>query len=279
MKYSIFIVTPPHYTHSRCFEEVAHSLNEALIGLGQQSSITTIIDKTADKTIILGAHLLHPEDIGNIPGGIIYQLEQLPSVSDTTRTSLAITENYWTILSQAEIWDYSERNIDILSTHGIKAKLLPIGYSPGLTNILPATEDIDVLHMGSMNPRRGKILYELQSRGLKVMQLFNCYGKERDAFIAKAKVIINIHYYDAKIFEIVRCSYLMANRKFVLSEHGLDEKLETPYSAGIAFTPYVYLVRDCVKYLSRPEMMDMRKNIGFDIFSKRLQSDFLKEVL
>ncbi len=34
MSYTIWIVTPPGYIHSRCFEEVALSLQEAFEALG-----------------------------------------------------------------------------------------------------------------------------------------------------------------------------------------------------------------------------------------------------
>lgn len=267
MKFSVLIVTPPNYIHSRCFEEVAQSLNEALIALGHESCIATLPAPSADKTIILGGHLLHPADMKGIPYPIIYQLEQMPDKS---------TLAYRQVMSLAsEVWDYSLLNIQNLPG----AKHLAIGYSPCLTKIPKSNEDIDVLHIGSMNHRRDKILRELRSHGLNVVHAFNCYGNERDELISRAKIVINIHYYEAKIFEIVRCSYLMANQKAIVSETGLDGDLEDPYNDGISFADYNSLVDRCLAFLSDEKERLKLERKGFDIFSKRLQVDFLRGVL
>lgn len=44
-------------------------------------------------------------------------------------------------------------------------------------------------------------------------------GDERDQYIARAKVVLNMHrFQETKVFEIARVSYLLANRKAVVSE-------------------------------------------------------------
>ena len=58
------------------------------------------------------------------------------------------------------------------------------------------------------------------------MHPFNAYGGKRDALIARAKVVLNIHYYAAQVFEIVRVSYLLANSKAVVTEIGPDTDLD-----------------------------------------------------
>ncbi|MHC4843687.1 MAG: hypothetical protein ACYTEE_07795, partial [Planctomycetota bacterium] len=87
--------------------------------------------------------------------------------------------------------------------------------------------------------------------GLKVEALFGVYGVERDHYISRAKIVLNIHFYETKVFEIVRVSYLLANKKFVISEPGNDQELESPFRDGLVFLPYNGLVEECVKYLRK----------------------------
>ena len=90
----------------------------------------------------------------------------------------------------------------------------------------PSPEDIDVLFVGSVNERRLIVLKQLAAQGINVDARFNLYGAERDAFVARARIILNVHFYDARLFEIVRVSYLLANRKCVVSETGSDTAFE-----------------------------------------------------
>jgi hypothetical protein len=76
----------------------------------------------------------------------------------------------------------------------------------------------------------------MRGRGLRVESAFGCYGEERDALIARARIVLNVHYYESKVFEVVRVSYLLANRKCVLSESGSDIDLEAP-SPGASPSP------------------------------------------
>ena len=41
-------------------------------------------------------------------------------------------------------------------------------------------------------------------------------------WIARSKIVLNLHQYDAQVFEIVRVSYLLANRRAVVSERGAN---------------------------------------------------------
>ena len=110
---------------------------------------------------------------------------------------------------------------------------VPIGYVPALTRIVAVPEDIDVLFYGAMTDRRRAILDKLRAKGFRVESLFGVYGAGRDAWIARSKIVINIHYSEqAKIFEIVRISYLLANRRAVVSERGTDPTEERDLRAG-----------------------------------------------
>lgn len=278
MQYTIWIVSP--YSHSACFSEAAQSLQSAFIELGHGCEIITTPPITRENVIILGAHLLHPADMLYLKSPIVWQLEQMPDESDEERARAPWTATYLQILRRAEVWDYSRVNIATLKRVGIEAKLLEVGYAKCLTRIENTKENqIDCLFIGSMNDRRHKILQGLMDSGVKVMHAFDCYGVKRDMLVARAKIILNVHFFAAKIFEIVRCSYMLANRKAIVSEIGYDKELEEPFYEGISFVGYSDLVGRCVDLLASYAAREKLEARGFEIMSKRKQVDFLKAVL
>ncbi|MBP2631233.1 MAG: hypothetical protein H6Q70_1861, partial [Firmicutes bacterium] len=135
------------------------------------------------------------------------------------------------------------------------------------------------LFYGSMNARREKIVEELKQRGLTVITLFGVYGKERDAVIARAKVIINIHFYDSSIFEIVRISYLLANRKAVVAECNEDTEIADDLKTAVALAPYDKLVETCVELVNNDEERQLLEKNGFESFSLRKEVNILRDVI
>ena len=272
-QYCIWIVTPEGYTHSRCFEEVALSLGEAFAALGMDAPIVTDARQLQGTAIVLGSHLLpqqmvHPRDL------ILYNLEQI------YQNPLPMKPAYVELLKQYPVWDYSARNVAALAASGIKAALCGIGYMPGLTRIRPApVKDIDVLFIGSMNPRRGQVLDQIAAQGAAVKVAFDCYGPERDALIARAKLVLNLHFYQAKLFEIVRVSYLLANRVCVVSETGLDTELETPFSGGVGFAGYDGLAQACLRLLADEAARARIAERGFEQMRALSQLDMLERAL
>lgn len=275
--YYIHQVIPEKYLHWRAFTEVVQSVQGALHDLGYNAPVLSTGDDTQGKgrPIVFGANLLDREI--NSSDKIIFNLEQI------TPNSPWLSDAYISILKASEVWDYSDNNIAELAKLGVTAKKCGIGYHPCLERItqLPESEkDIDVLHIGSINARRQKILDELRSKGLKVEAAFNVYGKERDALVARAKIVINIHYYDSKVFEIVRCSYLMANKAYILSEFGADLEMESLfYDDGMTFTHYDVLADKCMHALKEINKRESIARKGYEIFSEMKQSDMLRKVI
>ena len=102
-----------------------------------------------------------------------------------------------------------------------------IGFVPQMQHIAPAAEQpTDVLFYGSINDRRRAILNALQRRACSVRCLYGVYGAERDRAIAEAKVVLNVHFYEDSIHEIVRTSHLLANRKAVVCECNADTEID-----------------------------------------------------
>lgn len=273
----IWIVTPQNYTHSHAFDEVALGLQGAWQELGGTLPIVTEVRHFAGRSpIIYGGNLLPEEIIPHLPkDSIIINLEQ---VSDE---STWINSRYVTILKNFPVLDYSPRNRERLASKGIEhAGLLEIGYSACLTRIASAPgKDIDVLFYGSLNQRRAEILRTLQQAGLKVAHLFNVYGSQRDAAIARSKVVINIHHYSSNVFEIVRVSYLLANRVCVLTEGDPADPDVAPFIDGLAIEPYERLIERCTQLVADDNARILLQEKALQTIAARSQAAMLKAVI
>ena len=264
MRFAVSVITPFNYPHSAAFDEVALTLQYGLQALGHDALISTRLDNRRRRHLVLGSHLL-PKFPAPVPeDALFYNLEQISPESPWFQAGLL------DVLRTRSCWDYSRSNITALEAAGIPvAALLPLGYAPPLTRIAPAQEDIDVLFYGSLNERRAVVLRELTRRGLHVKHLFGVYGAARDAWIARSRIVLNMHYFDAKVFEAVRVTHLLANRRFVVSERGSDPLEEADYATGLVFSDYAALADTCERYLRQPEERRRIAETGFQLMRQR----------
>jgi hypothetical protein len=236
MKFAIVICSIPGYVHSECFTEIAETLHYGLEKLGLDSCISDGNFIEDRQHIILGAHLLisYAKIPELPPGSILYNLEQL---EDNKELWLS---GYLSLMRRCTVWDYSHENSKYLRSLGINVEnILPISYYPGLERIKHQTEkDIDVLFIGSINPRREAMIAVMRAMGLEVTTLFGYYGYQRNVFISRAKILLNVHLYEAKILEMVRISFYLANNCCVISERSASLNVDNEWSKGVAFGSY-----------------------------------------
>lgn len=263
-RYAVTIVRPPGYVHAAAFQEVGETLLHALRDLGHDAVLG---DDTPPgrRAIVLGSNLL-PHLGRRVPDdAILYNLEQIEPGSPWLTPALL------ELFRRHEVWDYSARNAARYAELGLPApQVVPIGWVPELTRIPPApVEDIDVLFYGSINPRRQAVLEALVRAGLEVEVAFGVFGGARDALIARSKVVLNLHYYEAKVFEVVRVSYLLANGRCVVSERGADADEEAAFEAAVAFAPYDGLVEACRRLVADPAERARRAAAGLALMRRR----------
>ncbi|MBK9517856.1 MAG: methyltransferase domain-containing protein [Anaeromyxobacter sp.] len=263
-RYAVTVVQPPGYLHAAAFQEVGETLLHALAALGHDVVLGP--DAPAGRTaIVLGSNLLPGHPLRLAPDAILYNLEQIEPGSPW------LTPQLLALFRRHPVWDYSERNAARYAELGLdRPRVVPIGWVPELTRIPPAPlEDLDVLFYGSVNPRRLAVLDALRAAGLRVEAVFGVYGEARDRLIARAKVVLNVHYFEAKVFEVVRVSYLLANRRCVVSERGADPAEERELEAAVAFAPYQGLVETCRRLVQDPAERARRAALGFELMSRR----------
>jgi len=275
MQFAVTVVAPPGYPHSAAFLEVAETLHRALTALGHDSLLTTEGRLTGRRHIVLGSNLLPSYPLPLADDTILYNLEQVQLGSPWFRPELLELFRRYTL------WDYSPRNVDALAALDVKvARVVPIGYVPELTRIQHADEpDLDVLFFGALNQRRIAVIEGLRAAGLRAEAVFGAYGPERDALIARARVILNVHYYDAKVLEMVRLSYLLANRCCVLSEVSADREEDEALAEGVWFAAYDDLVARARELVADAALRERIAQRGFELMRARPAVDYLRAAL
>ncbi|MCB0996123.1 MAG: glycosyltransferase family 1 protein [Acidimicrobiales bacterium] len=267
----IWIVSPDGYSHARAFDEVAVALSAGLVELGGSAPVVrSPHDFGGRSPIVLGANLLDLASATVLPDdAVLFNLEQVDRSSDW------FTGDYLELLSRYAVLDYSARNRDALALLGIAhARVLELGHAAALSRFTPAVEpDIDVVFYGSMNARRWALLDEIEQRGLSVERLFDVYGAERDAAIARARMVVNAHYYDSSVFEIVRVSHLLANGVTVVTEGSLDDPDLAPFADGMVISPFEELADRCVELAADPDRCRRIGEAGHALFASRPQSE------
>jgi hypothetical protein len=88
-----------------------------------------------------------------------------------------------------------------------------------------------------------------------------------------------VHFYDSRLFEIVRVSYLLANRKCVVSETGADRAIEQQFEPGIVFSPYDKLAETCITLLRNHDARRDTAEAGFTRIKALPQTEYLRQAL
>ena len=178
---------------------------------------------------------------------IAFQLEQ--SVS-----SRWFNDEYIARLKRSiAIFEYSLTNIEYLQTQGI-----PFGkifYMP----ISPTDEDerrenhkyeYDVLFYGDIhNDRRENFLHKIQKK-FDVKIISNIFGEELKRELKKARIVLNIHYYEGAILETTRISEVLSlGTSLIISERSSEENLDNQFKDCVDFVE----VNDVDKMIERLE--------------------------
>ena len=172
-----------------------------------------------------------------------------------------------------EVWDYSLVNVNILQSHGIVAKHVPLRTTPEdiakLKSYIPSTPVYDVGFCGVAPPRRMKLLEEIGKKGLKLLLCNTTYGEERDRLLASCRVHINIHQSDEHtVYESTRCNHWLEAGIPVISEHSLDDD---PRCRNVSYETLVETVVEFCKKTSNIQWIDSILFNGDSIMQLRLQ--------
>jgi hypothetical protein len=269
-RFNIVLVYPPGYTPAEGLVDVCRLLYFSFESLGYSVTFQKNALEADAINVVVGYHLVEDAAVFGNHRIILFQLEQLSEAEGW------YSPRRLEVLRRAEqVWDYSAENVRFLADRGIgDVRVLPFGFHEKLRTIAPAAKDIDVLFYGSVNPRRGAVLEQLQKR-CRLRAVFGAYGPTRDAIIARSRIILNVHFYEAQILEVVRISYLVNNGCMVVSE----ESASNPFAGMIVTSPLEKLVETCLGLLADEGGMARVAAEGLRLFSERPMTKYLREVL
>jgi hypothetical protein len=150
----------------------------------------------------------HPEHV------ILYETENLISAAGWRQASEQVRRR----APRNEWWNYSAANSAVF---GDTPK--PLRIPLGQTAAHAGAKDVDVLFVGSMNERRRSILTGLMRAGAKVFVApMGTFGPDLAQLEARARVVLNVHYYSPGIFESFRVVPAAARGARVVSEFSIN---------------------------------------------------------
>lgn len=166
-----------------------------------------------------------PQMFKNLPPGekrIVYQMEQSVSSRWFTSDYLNTLENSLAVL------EYALVNVAFMAEKGVAyphVHYLPVGADAGYMQHLPDAEKIyDVLFYGDPNssPRRRDMLDALR-RHFEVRVCSEVFGLDMIDEIRRARVVINLHYYENALLEMPRIQECLSLGVPVVSESSQDQ--------------------------------------------------------
>ena len=165
-----------------------------------------------------------PQMFESLPSAYFaFQMEQ--SVS-----SRWFTQEYFDRLRKAEfVFDYSLTNIAFLQDHGMPFKklyYLPVDVLPTLENteIMGCGDfEYDVAFYGDVKSERRQIFLSKLREKFSVLVISEVFGEDLYTQLKKAKVIVNVHYYENALLETTRIYECLSLNKAIVSEVGSDQ--------------------------------------------------------
>lgn len=255
----------------RAFHEIIETVALALSALGYDCSFRSNVVVPGAQNIVFASQFAAPET--PIPDhSVLYNFEQLEGCNPAHRIDLDLAR-------RCIIWDYSPANLDYWHKQGIDATVVPLGFVAQMSRIRPALyPDFDIGFYGSINPRRAKIIDQLQRMPNLKFRACTAFGKERDEFISRCRVLLNVHFYEnGKLYEQARVNYLLANRKAVISEVCID--FPPALMGAVRMAEYDQLAEACRDLVKDVDERIAYQNRGFELFSRLRETDILRPVL
>lgn len=267
-------------TAANGFEDIATSLVWALMKLDLPVTYQDNNLRRDAWNVVFGSHLLGPaemEVLNQMPNNtILYNFEQLPR-------QLAQFPGYAELLSRHSVWDYSVENVRWLKSIGVEVPVdyVPPGYTPVWERVPYGTErDIDILFIGGVRDRRRKILDNLHLAGLQIATPFPVYGIERDTWVARSQILLNIHQWDTfRHPELLRLSYFWSNRSAVVSEQVDLDVLDSRYLNSAEWVPENGLVDTCRDLLSNSAKCAAMREMAYEMARDNPYIDTVRKVV
>lgn len=253
---------------------VGYSFKDTFEQLGFNSFVLFKYDKSvkADLWLVVGAQCFRRLP----PSGrrLIVQLEQ-------TASDRWFDKRYKSVLlNSLGVIEFSRQNLDGLAKHGIAYPHVFLSYLScfGSRSLDPADKNIDVLFYGDPNCRRRKLFLEQLSSRFSLHVVSNTFGEQMFDVIRRAKVVVNIHYYDDSNLETTRILECISLGTKVVSESSPDLSEYESLKRLVDFVPVGDVNQLCEAVASTLAMVDDDSELSRQSFIKSTQSAHISSV-
>lgn len=215
---------------------IAHLIARRLREHGWSVGVTTQASKPVDAHFYI---VVCPQMFRKLPPAsrrFAYQMEQ--SVS-----SRWFTRSYFNRLRRSRaVLDYALVNFELLEKHKVaypQTYYLPVGADPDYAEDLGEQDKCyDVLFYGdaASSPRRRQMLETLE-RYFSVYRCSEVFGDDMRREIMRAKVVVNLHYYENALLEMPRIQECLSLGVQVVSEASQDQNDYPEIFPAVSFFP------------------------------------------
>lgn len=278
-------MTKPHVhlaviTESDSFIDSVSFCKTGLIAQGYTVSSAAGIAMRDALNILFCSQMLSWQQIAaSAKNAIIYNWE--PVFPDIERFPPA----YILQMQKHHTWDYHAQNVERLRLVGVQdIHHVPVGYAPEMQRVPKGLiQDIDVLFYGYHTSRRQKVIDAIQAMGLNIVtsqMVGYMKNEERDAYIARAKVVLNMHTLDsAHVFELARVGYLLANHKAVVTEISDMTEIDADMRDAVLGGPIDTLAQLCYELVHDDARRHELERRAFSTFSQRSASQVMQTAM
>ena len=280
-RYHLALIVPEPRLHGKGFLEVMDTLTWGLEQLGHRVTRAVNSFQKDATNIVFGAQMLPVDAQKELPADtIVYNFDPLRNLSLRDHGIKPEVLHY---VANFRIWEYSQGNLESWKALSPKHEVrhVPVGFAPLLCRIAkPSVQDIDVLLYGTTGQERLQVLHELSHRGFTAVYAAGLFGTARDELIGRAKIVLNVNYNNfAKIFEVVRVSYLLANRKAVVADESVDSFIDPDLRPGVKLALLSQIVDVCKVLLENDAERMRLEETGFAVIRQRDIVRILTEAL
>lgn len=206
-------------THHCLF--VAELIARQLSRVGIRSRI--LFEKPAQGFARVPHFVICPQMFAELPELYVsFQMEQ-------TVSSRWLTERYMALLEHSfAVFDYSQLNLGYFTSNGLSYRqmyFMPIGYLGSYPANRPSSQPVkeyDVLFYGDATCDRRKAFIARIEQKYQVKVIGNLFGEALYDELRKAKVLINIHYYEGALLETTRIYESLSLDCLIVSESSVD---------------------------------------------------------
>ena len=279
MKFNLVSIEPSGFQHAGAWYELAELIMHGFLRAGFDCS--TSINRFAPNrlNIVFGVMHVTPDMERLLPNNtLLFNTEQLVSLSKDFNH-----QSYMNIRFLAQkgygFIDYSAANISVLESWGAtEVILMPLGFVPELHRLRNIKPMHDLLFYGGRNRKRIELLKKIKDTGVNLHYLHGVYGQERDHFIERSKVVLNLHLYDSEIFELVRVNYLMHNKVCVLTEINETTIIDEQLKELFVCSPRERLASSALDILEQPDVITRKASLAYDWLRSRPQELIIKSI-